>query len=93
MFEDWTRSTGAMPFFLLQVPGVLLEQFVMGLMKRMGVQARWWTYAVGYIWVYTWCALTMPYWTDPHIRSGYWGMAPKYGVFLHHVFQLRGAVA
>ena len=82
-----------MIFFMVQVPGLLFEQFVIRLAGRAGVRSAWWTYAIGYIWVYSWCALTMPYWIGPHLAKGYWGMRPKYeyGVALSmivHEFKL-----
>lgn len=94
MFDDWSQAGGSIIFFMLQVPGLLFEQAILGLAKRLGVQKpRWWAYVIGYIWVYTWCALTMPYWSDPHIRSGRWGASPAYGWILGPLYALKGRAA
>jgi len=80
MLDNWRLSGGALIFFVLQVPGLLFEQAVVTLGRRAGIKANWITYTLGYIWVYLWCAVSLPFWSDPHMRLGCWDASDeKYG--------------
>jgi len=79
MFGDVKLSGGSMIFFMLQVPALLIEQLVIKFAQKAGIRkATWWMYVLGYVWVYSWCAFSMPYWIGPHLAKGYWGTKPKY---------------
>ena len=70
---------GAFLFFASQIPGLIFEKTIIALPQRFHVidenldaNARKQWKVVGYIWVYGWCALTLPLWIGPHIRYGCW---------------------
>jgi hypothetical protein len=65
-------ESGVVQFFITQVLGLLMEDFVSGLwswtMGRNGGKIQWWKKAVGFVWVAVWLAWSMPVWTYPASR-------------------------
>ena len=47
------------PFFLLQPLGVLVEDAVIEVGKRLGMKTSTWTKMVGYAWVWVWISITI----------------------------------
>jgi len=73
MIGDLSNTSGTLAFFMMQVPAVLLEKMLIYVARQLGIRkANWVTYLVGYVWVYSWCAISLPYWIDMHIQRGYW---------------------
>ena len=47
------------PFFLLQPLGILVEDAVIEVGKRLGVKTSTWTKMIGYAWVWVWISITI----------------------------------
>lgn len=54
----------SMPFFILQPVGVLVEDIVIEVGKRMGLGKREWVKAVGYMWVSMWMSYSVHSWVQ-----------------------------
>lgn len=65
------RETGAMSFFVMQAVGMLLEQVVWTVLRRVGCGENFGTAGriVGYLWVCVFLAATAPTWVVPIIKS------------------------
>ena len=84
MIGDLSNTSGVFAFFMVQVPALLLEQLLVAIARQLGVKrANWFTYLIGYVWVYSWCAISLPYWVDMHIHRGFWDSPmERYGPFM-----------
>lgn len=92
MLEDWTASTGALIFFLLQAPAIIFEHAIIGLARQAGfTQPTLVTRVIGYIWVCCWFAFSLPFWMDLHIRNGAWEASPQHGMLLAVWQGLKGS--
>ncbi|KAF7291773.1 hypothetical protein HMN09_01236900 [Mycena chlorophos] len=62
---------GALRFFLMQALAILVEDRVLALGRQVvgSANTRRWK-LLGYLWVWTWFAWTLPGWVDPLARTG-----------------------
>ena len=65
-------ESGVVQFFVTQALGLLIEDAVVwawgALHRGRDGKARWWEKCVGFVWVVTWLAWSMPVWTYPAAR-------------------------
>lgn len=92
MLDDWKASSGALIFFLLQVPVIIFEQAIIALARQRGfTQSNLLTRVIGYIWVCSWFAFSLPFWTDLHIQNGAWEASPQHGMLIGAWNGLKGS--
>ncbi|KAF8149479.1 membrane bound O-acyl transferase family-domain-containing protein [Crassisporium funariophilum] len=69
--QDWTQS-GAIKCFVLQAAIIMFEDGFLALARRAGLtRPMWLTKIIGYLWVISCLAYTLPYWSDQGLRLGY----------------------
>ncbi|CAA7263535.1 unnamed protein product [Cyclocybe aegerita] len=70
IFHNWTKS-GAIPFFLLQAVGIMFEDALLAMARRIGLKESPFTRLLGYGWVLAWFGFSMPRWINPIVPIGY----------------------
>lgn len=69
LFHNWSGIS--VQFFLLQAVAITCEDSVIFLAGRFGANKRTITSTlVGYVWVISWFAFSLPIWLDPIIHAG-----------------------
>ncbi|KAF7325630.1 MBOAT-2 domain-containing protein [Mycena kentingensis (nom. inval.)] len=67
-FRSW--HGGSLTFFMLQPFAIMLEDLVLYLGRRAGLESDWWRY-VGYMTTWAWFAWCLPIWLEPIIVAGF----------------------
>ncbi|KAF7292015.1 hypothetical protein MIND_01227200 [Mycena indigotica] len=71
----WPPAGGGLRFFLLQAVGITLEDFAIRAGRRIYraeiIRDTAWGWKIGgFLWLWTWLALTVPQWLDPLLHAG-----------------------
>jgi hypothetical protein len=68
LLRNW--SGGSVLWFTMQAMAITFEDGVIALAKRCGLSGGLGTRILGYLWVWTWFACSLPLWADPMLQNG-----------------------
>ncbi|KAI0313951.1 membrane bound O-acyl transferase family-domain-containing protein [Amylostereum chailletii] len=78
----WEFTGTSMPFFLIQAVAITVEDVVIALGRKLGVEPSRLTKALGYAWVFAWGSYTFSLWRDTSVEVGWdwsaeWRLSPS----------------
>ncbi|TFK66885.1 hypothetical protein BDN72DRAFT_888993 [Pluteus cervinus] len=60
------------PFFMSQAVAITFEDLVIAVVQRLGLKVpSKLAHIIGYIWVFVWFSISMPWMLDPYLRAGF----------------------